>query len=75
MTVDQLTGLMGEPSGTYTIANGGEPQLYWAQDQYDFRAYLDDDPPGGVVTEAGLVGDYDRLTAAERDGLACPELR
>ena len=68
-----LTDLMGEPSGTYTIANGGEPQLYWARDQYDFRAYLDTDPPRGRAID--LVGDYDRLSSAERDGLTCPELR
>ena len=73
MSPSELTELMGEPSGTYTIANGGEPQLYWTRDQYDFRAYLDTDPPNGQAID--LVGDYDRLTAAERDGLTCPELR
>ncbi|WP_323791737.1 hypothetical protein [Nocardioides sp.] len=69
----ELTALMGEPSGTYTISNGGEPQLYWARDQYDFRAYLDTDPPAGRAID--LVGDYDRLSEAERAGLTCPELR
>ena len=73
MSPQQLTDLMGEASGTYTIANGGEPQLYWARDQYDFRAYLDTDPPTGRTID--LVGDYDRLTASERAGLTCPELR
>jgi len=73
MSPTELTDLMGGASGTYTIANGGEPQLYWTQDQYDFRAYLDTDPPGGRAID--LVGDYDRLTSAERDGLTCPELR
>lgn len=73
MAQDELVELMGEPSGTYTIANGGEPQLYWTRDQYDFRAYLDTDPPNGRAID--LVGDYDRLSAAERDGLSCPELR
>jgi hypothetical protein len=73
MSPAELTTRMGEPSGTYTIANGGEPQLYWARDQYDFRAYLDTDPPAGRVVD--LVGDYDRLTADERAGLTCPELR
>ena len=73
MTPAELTGLMGEASGTYTIGNGGEPQLYWTQDQYDFRAYLDIDPPAGRTID--LVGDYDRLSRAERNGLTCPELR
>ena len=73
MVPSELTELMGDPSGTYTIADGGEPQLYWAQDQYDFRAYLDTDPPAGQASD--LVGDYDRLTADERAGLSCPELR
>ena len=61
---------MGEPSGEYTLDNGGEPQLWWAQDQYDFRAYLD---ARGRVLD--LVGDYDALGAADRDQLDCPELR
>ncbi len=73
MTPEELVAVMGEPSGTYTIANGGEPQLYWTLDQYDFRAYLDTDPPSGTTID--LVGDYDRLTADERAGLTCPELR
>ncbi|MAS54132.1 MAG: hypothetical protein CMJ44_05845 [Pimelobacter sp.] len=73
MSPSELTDLMGAPSGTYTIADGGEPQLYWTQDQYDFRAYLDTDPPEGRAID--LVGDYDRLTSAERSGLTCPELR
>ncbi len=73
MTPAELTASMGEPSGTYTIGDGGEPQLYWTQDQYDFRAYLDTDPPRGRAID--LVGDYDRLAAAERDALTCPELR
>ncbi len=73
MTPAELTELMGEASGTYTIANGGEPQLYWTLDQYDFRAYLDVDPPNGRTLD--LVGDYDRLSATERAGLTCPELR
>lgn len=62
--------LMGEPSGEYTVDNGGEPQLWWARAPYDFRAYLDVD---GSVLE--LVGDYDGLSAADRDGLTCLELR
>ncbi len=61
---------MGEPSGEYTLDDGGEPQLWWAQDQYDFRAYLD---ARGRVLD--LVGDYDALGAADRDQLDCPELR
>ncbi|WP_300405989.1 hypothetical protein [Nocardioides sp.] len=73
MSPSELIGLMGAASGTYTIADGGEPQLYWTQDQYDFRAYLDTDPPDGRTID--LVGDYDRLTTAERVGLTCPELR
>ena len=73
MTPAELTELMGEASGTYTIANGGGPQLYWTKDQYDFRAYLDVDPPAGRAID--LVGDFDRLSATERAGLTCPELR
>ncbi len=61
---------MGEPSGEYTIDNGGEPQLWWAQDQYDFRAYLD-----AQDAVLDLVGDYDALGAADREQLDCPELR
>ncbi len=67
---DQVIGLMGEPSGEYTVADGGEPQLWWADRQYDFRAYLNID--GSVLD---LVGDYDRLDAADRQLLDCPELR
>ena len=73
MTPAELIELMGPASGTYTIANGGEPQLYWTKDQYDFRAYLDTDPPRGRTTD--LVGDYDRLSATQRSALTCPELR
>lgn len=68
---DEVVDLMGEPSGEYTVADGGEPQLYWAADPYDFRAYLD--PVAGTVTD--LVGDYDALTATDRERLDCPELR
>ncbi len=67
---DDVVARMGEPSGEYTLDNGGEPQLWWAQDQYDFRAYLD---ARGRVLD--LVGDYDALGAADRDQLGCPELR
>lgn len=70
MDRDEVTALMGPPSGEYTISNGGEPQLWWAADQYDFRAYLE---PDGTVLD--LVGDYDALSAADRDRLDCPELR
>jgi hypothetical protein len=73
MSPAELTARMGEPSGTYTVADGGEPQLYWTRDQYDFRAYLDADPPAGRTID--LVGDYDRLTASERADLTCAELR
>jgi len=73
MSTHEVIELMGEPSGTYTITNGGEPQLYWTRDQYDFRAYLDADPPQGTVID--LVGDYDRLTDSDRGRLTCPELR
>lgn len=69
-TRDEIVALMGEPSGEYTVADGGEPQLWWAQDQYDFRVYLDVD---GSVLE--LVGDYDALSAEDRALLPCPELR
>ncbi len=67
---DRVIALMGEPSGEYTVENGGEPQLWWADRQYDFRAYLDSDD-----RVLDLVGDYDRLDAADRDLLGCPELR
>ncbi len=67
---DQVVELMGEPSGEYTVADGGEPQLWWADRQYDFRAYLDVDD-----TVLDLVGDYDRLDAVDRRLLDCPELR
>lgn len=70
MDRDEVIGLMGPPSGEYTVDNGGEPQLWWADRQYDFRAYLDLD---GRVLD--LVGDYDRLGAADRRNLDCPELR
>ena len=66
-----VVGAMGEPSGEYTVSDGGEPQVYWAADQYDFRAYLD--PVDGTVTD--LLGDYDALSAADRSLLDCPELR
>ena len=67
---DEVIGRMGEQSGEYTVANGGEPQLWWANRQYDFRAYLD--PERRVLD---LVGDYDRLDAADLKLLDCPELR
>jgi hypothetical protein len=67
---DEIIDAMGEPSGEYTVSDGGEPQLWWAQDQYDFRAYLDVD---GSVLE--LVGDYDALSDADRARLPCQELR
>jgi cytochrome P450 len=70
MTREEIVALMGEPSGEYTVADGGEPQLWWAHDQFDFRVYLDVD---GSVLE--LVGDYDGLSDADRDLLTCPELR
>lgn len=70
MSRGELIAAMGQPSGEYTVSNGGEPQLWWAQDQYDFRAYLDAD--GSVLQ---LVGDYDALSAADRGRLTCPELR
>lgn len=66
-----VVSAMGDPSGEYTVSDGGEPQVYWAADQYDFRAYLD--PVDGTVTD--LVGDYDALSAADRERLDCPELR
>jgi hypothetical protein len=70
MDRDEVVERMGEASGEYTVANGGEPQLWWADRQYDFRAYLD---PAGRVLD--LVGDYDRLSAEDRAALTCPELR
>ena len=70
MSREAVVGVMGAPSGEYTVSDGGEPQLYWVQRQYDFRAYLD---ASGRVLD--LVGDYDALSAADRDRLPCPELR
>ena len=70
MSREEIVALMGQPSGEYTVADGGEPQLWWAQDQYDFRVYLDVD---GSVLE--LVGDYDALGDDDRALLPCPELR
>ncbi len=70
---DEVVAAMGEPSGTYTVADGGEPQLWWAARQYDFRVYLDGDGPGARVLD--LVGDYDALDTADRARLDCPELR
>jgi hypothetical protein len=69
-TREQVVALMGEPSGEYTVSDGGEPQLWWAKDQYDFRVYLDVD---GSILE--IVGDYDALSADDRALLPCPELR
>lgn len=69
-TREEIVALMGPPSGEYTVSDGGEPQLWWAQDQYDFRVYLDVD---GSVLE--LVGDYDALSDDDRALLPCPELR
>ena len=70
MDRDQVIAVMGAPSGEYTVADGGEPQLWWADRQYDFRVYLDVD--GSILD---LVGDYDRLSASDRRLLECPELR
>lgn len=70
-TREETIAAMGEPSGTYSLQDGGEPQLYWAADQFDFRAYLD--PVDDTVTD--LVGDYDALSAEDRASLTCPELR
>ena len=70
-TREEVIAAMGAPSGEYTVSDGGEPQLWWAQDQYDFRADLD--PVDGSVLE--LVGDYDALSADDRAQLTCPELR
>lgn len=70
MERDAVVEVMGAPSGEYTVSDGGEPQLYWAQWQYDFRAYLD--LSGRVID---LVDDYDALSAADRARLSCPELR
>jgi hypothetical protein len=70
MTREQVIDVMGPPSGEYTVANGGEPQLWWADRQYDFRVYLD---VTGEILD--LVGDYDRLGRDDRAELECPELR
>lgn len=70
MTRAEVVAAMGPASGEYTVSDGGEPQLYWASRQHDFRAYLDLDD-----TVLDLVGDYDALSAADRAVLDCPELR
>jgi hypothetical protein len=70
MSRAEVVDVMGPASGEYTVANGGEPQLWWADGQYDFRVYLD---PTDKILD--LVGDYDRLDAADRQLLDCPELR
>lgn len=71
--LDEVVRAMGGPSGVYTVADGGEPQLWWAAGQYDFRAYLDGDGADARVLD--LVGDYDALGASDRARLDCPELR
>lgn len=68
-----LEELMGPASGTYSLVDGGEPQVYWTDRQYDFRAYLTEVTPAGTALE--LVGDYDALEARDREVLDCPELR
>ena len=70
-TREEIIDAMGEPSGIYTVDDGGDPQIYWVKEPYDFRAFFD--PVGGGVTD--LVGDYDGLSAADRAQLICPELR
>jgi hypothetical protein len=67
---EEVIAVMGEPSGEYTVENGGEPQLWWADRQYDFRVYLD---ASGTILD--LVCDYDRLDRSDRRQLDCPELR
>lgn len=73
MDRQRLEELMGPASGTYSLVDGGEPQLYWTDRQYDFRAYLTQVTPPGTALE--LVGDYDALSAEDREALDCPELR
>ena len=69
MTRDEIVALMGSPRAS-TPSPTAARQLWWAQDQYDFRVYLDVDDS---VLE--LVGDYDALGAEDRALLPCPELR
>jgi hypothetical protein len=66
----EIIGRMGEPSGEYTVSDGWDPHLWWAQGPYDFRVYLE---PDGSVSE--LVAEYDALAASERAQLDCPSLR
>lgn len=73
MDREELEALMGPASGTYSVLDGGEPQLFWTDRQYDFRAYLTEVGPPGTALE--LVGDYDALSAQDRESLDCPELR
>ena len=69
----ELEELMGPASGTYSLLDGGEPQVYWTDRQYDFRAYLTEVTPAGTAVD--LVGDYDALSSEDREVLDCPELR
>lgn len=69
----ELEELMGPASGTYSLLDGGEPQVYWTDRQYDFRAYLTEVTPAGTALD--LVGDYDALSSTDREQLDCPELR
>lgn len=69
----QLEALMGPASGTYSLLDGGEPQVYWTERQYDFRAYLTEVTLAGTAVD--LVGDYDALSSEDREVLDCPELR
>ena len=70
-SLDQIIDAMGEPTGEYTIADGGDPQLYWVSNQYDFRVFYD--APSEQVLD--LIGDYDALEASDLAQLDCPELR
>ncbi|QWC85284.1 hypothetical protein KLP28_00355 [Nocardioidaceae bacterium] len=66
-----IVAAMGDAYGEYTVSDGGDPQLYWAKDPYEFRVFFD--PQSDAVLD--MIGDYDALSAQEQAELTCPELR
>jgi len=66
--------LWEDPTFDSEIVDIGEPQMWWARDQYDFRVCLDVD---GSELKLGLelIGDHDALNAEDRGEPTCPELR
>ena len=70
-SLEEIVAAMGPPSGFYTVDDGGDPQLYWTSNQYDFRVFYDP----GFDEILDLIGDYDALSAEDLAQLDCPELR